>query len=121
MHSLHWSCHSSSNTISGPQNLSTELFLKYKTSQTVLQADTTNEFAHRLKSICHPFYRIKSKLLRPQQSVRSMFPITGPHASCLSVQPQAITTLSCFSVPNSNHYLLFYAQQCAYSSVVVFI
>ena len=76
----------------------------HKAPQRVLQVDTTNEFAYIPKSIFHLFYRIKSKLLGFQQSDQRMLPITGPYASCLSVHPQEITTLSYFSVPNSDHF-----------------
>lgn len=76
----------------------------HKAPQRVLQVDTTNEFACRPKSVFHLFYRIKSKLHGLQQSDQRMFPITGPYASCLSVHPQEITTLSYFSVPNSDHF-----------------
>lgn len=91
----------------------------HKAPQRVLQVDTTNEFAYIPKSIFHLFYRIKSKLLGFQQSDQRMFPFTGPYASCLSVHPQEITTLLFLS--SQYRSLLFYAQKCAYSSILILI
>ena len=76
----------------------------HKAPQRVLQVDTTNEFACRPKSIFHLFYRRKSKLLGFQQSGQRMLPTTGPYASCSSIHPQEISTLSYFSVPHSDHF-----------------